>query len=57
MQASITHMIWLAALMLASINLHNQPRFRAHKVEYIIQKWMLTAEFEACDLPAAQMSP
>ena len=57
MQSAITQLICLTVLMLATIDLHNQPHFKAHEIEHIIQERMLAAEFEARHLPTAQTFP
>jgi hypothetical protein len=56
-QSLIAHTIMLIVVVLAAIHLNNQLFFQAHKVDHKIQEWMLTAEFETCNLPATQALP
>jgi len=46
-----------ASHMLPTINLNNQPRFQAHKVQYVATQGMLSAESIASDLLLSKVLP
>ena len=44
-------------IVLAAIDLNDQPHFRAKKIKNVSKTRMLTPEFRSRDLPAAQSGP